>query len=77
MLLQDPDFDPRTRIRICSDDQVALDTGAVLRQFYSDVFVALSQSSRGMKLFKGSQRDDCHSSRVNMPCLIFLSSLEK
>lgn len=26
---EDPDFDPRNRIRVCSKDQVALDTGGV------------------------------------------------
>ena len=53
---KDADFDPRTRIRKCSDLQVALDTGGALRQFYSDVFVALSQNSRGMKLFQGEPK---------------------
>ena len=53
---KDPDFDPRKRIRVCSKDQVALDTGGVLRQFYSDVFVALSQNGDHLKLFEGEAK---------------------
>lgn len=53
---KDPDFDPRKRMRVCSKDQVALDTGGVLRQFYSDVFVALSQNGDHLKLFEGEAK---------------------
>lgn len=53
---KDPDFDPRKRIRVCSKHQVALDTGGVLRQFYSDVFVALSQNGDHLKLFEGEAK---------------------
>ncbi|XP_068734773.1 uncharacterized protein [Montipora capricornis] len=53
---KNPDFDPKKRIRVCSKDQVALDTGGVLRQFYSDVFVALSQNGDHMKLFEGEAK---------------------
>ena len=53
---KDPDFDPRKRIRVRSKDQVALDTGGVLRQFYSDVFVALSQNGDHLKLFEGEAK---------------------
>ena len=53
---KDPDFDPRKRIRVCSKDQVALDTGGVLRQFYSDVMVTLSQNGDHLKLFEGEAK---------------------
>ena len=53
---KDPDFDPRTRIRVCSKNQVALETDGVLRQFFSDVFVALSQNSDGVQLFEGEPK---------------------
>ena len=53
---KDPNFDPRIRIRICSDDQVALDTGGVSRQFFSDVFAALSQNHGSMTVFQGEPK---------------------
>lgn len=53
---KDPDFDPRKRIRVCSKDQVAPDTGCVLRQFYNDVFVVLSQNGDHLKLFEGEAK---------------------
>ena len=36
--------------------KVALETGGVLRQFFSDVFVALSQNSDGVQLFEGEPK---------------------
>ena len=49
------DFDATTPLRIRIRNQVAVDNGGVLRQFYSDVFASLARSDE-MKLFQGEVR---------------------
>ena len=49
------DFDATTPLRIRIRNQVTVDNGGVLRQFYSDVFASLARSDE-MKLFQGEVR---------------------
>ena len=43
---KDPDFNPRVGLQIClhGAGTRAVDTGGVLRQFYSDLFIALAEN---------------------------------
>ena len=50
---KDPNFDPKKGLRFCIKGKTAIDTGGVLRQIYTDVFIALSESKYGLVLFKG------------------------
>ena len=49
------DFDARTPLRVRIKNQAAVDTGGVLRQFYSDVFASLARNDE-MSLFQGDAR---------------------
>ena len=40
-------------MRFCIKGKIAIDTGGVLRQNYTDVFIALAESKYGLVLFKG------------------------
>lgn len=50
---KNPSFDPKKGLRFCIKGKIAIDTGGVLRQIYSDVFNSLAESKGGLVLFKG------------------------
>ena len=51
---KNPDFDPRLKLQIKYSKQPAVDTGGVLRQFYSDCAVQLTEGVDGPALFEGA-----------------------
>ena len=50
---KNPNFDPKKGLRFCIKGKIAIDSGGVLRQIYTDVFIALAESKYGLVLFKG------------------------
>ena len=54
---KDPSFDPTKGIRISLNGQLAIDTGGVMRQVFTDVFSQLSENKGGLTLFKGQAKN--------------------
>lgn len=51
---KDPSLDPTVPIRVQIKGEPAVDTGGVLRQAFSDVFMELASEQSYMRLFRGS-----------------------
>ncbi|PFX11272.1 hypothetical protein AWC38_SpisGene25106, partial [Stylophora pistillata] len=53
---KESEFNPRKRVPISLNVRVAIDTGGILRQVFSDVFSALAENKDGLHLFKGAAK---------------------